>query len=207
MIAAMRESAPRFWSRVNRRGPVSDYAPHLGACWIWQGGHSGNGYGLWRPRRGVTYLAHRFSYETLRGEMSGDLVLDHLCRVRDCVNPDHLDPVTNRENVLRGVGASAINAGKTHCPNGHLYTAETVYASKCRRCKLCGRNRDQRRDPVARNSRRRANYATAKVQKMSRSGGSNGGSGGGFGDDAWSSPAPASSGSRAGGNFDEEPPF
>lgn len=95
---AVREA--RFWARVDKDSPAPDYAPHLGACWIWRGSISG-GYGMvgWYNKvRG----AHRVAYEMLVGPIPEGLHLDHLCRVTACVNPAHLEPVTRGENVHRG---------------------------------------------------------------------------------------------------------
>lgn len=74
------------------------------------------------PRRRV----HRLSWQIHRGGVPQGLVLDHLCRNRACWNPDHMEPVTNRENILRGVGATAQNVRKTHCPQGHEYTPDNL---------------------------------------------------------------------------------
>lgn len=87
---------PRFWAKVavdNETG-----------CWLWTAGYRRGGYARFRyagagSKNGA---AHRFSYEKLIGPVSGGLQLDHLCRVRHCVNPAHLEPVTPRENTLRG---------------------------------------------------------------------------------------------------------
>src|SRR5437762_12127596 len=86
-------------------------------CWIWVGLFAnGRNQGYGRVYR--TY-AHRAIFKLLRGPIGPGLTLDHLCRMRWCVNPDHLAPVTNKENILRGMGFGAINARKTHCPRGH----------------------------------------------------------------------------------------
>lgn len=113
-------------------------------CWIWHGAIQSNGYGrTWiNPKRP---FVHRAVYELVRGPIPEGLILDHLCRVRCCVNPDHLQPVTDRVNILRGTGFSARNAIKTHCPQGHEYTTNnTGYGrqasnkrSKYRYCRLC----------------------------------------------------------------------
>ena len=99
---------------------------------------SEQGYGRTRVG-GRKVMAHRFIYEIARGKVPPGLVLDHLCRNRSCVNPDHLEPVTHRENILRGVGQCAINAVKTHCKNGHELTPENTYRQArgrgCRKCK------------------------------------------------------------------------
>lgn len=134
----------RFWAKVDRNGPVPDYRPDLGPCWIWTGatqfGYGRFSYGGFDGTRG--YVAHRFSYEALVGPIPEGLVLDHLCRVRNCVNPAHLEPVTHRENSLRGVGIPAQNAQKTRCVNGHTLAPEnlTVRAHK-RECHICALRR------------------------------------------------------------------
>src|SRR5690349_8969939 len=84
-------------------------------CWDWLGAPRGNGYGgfAWDGRKSIA--AHRASWQLLRGPIPSGLTLDHLCRNRRCVNPAHLEPVTMRENILRGIGPSAQCAKKTHC--------------------------------------------------------------------------------------------
>lgn len=108
-------------------------------CWIWTGGLS-SGYGNFH--NGFTQcMAHRFSYESYRGPIANGMDIDHLCRVRCCVNPWHLEVVTRRENVLRGIGPCAINAKKLHCVNGHELAGDNLYIwSGKRRCKSCRRD-------------------------------------------------------------------
>lgn len=120
----------RFWAKV-QGGDVT-------SCWIWKAAILHNGYGQFRAN-GVAMKAHRWAYETLRSEIPAGLVIDHLCRNRACVNPWHLDPVSIKTNVLRGVGHTARNATKTHCPQGHAYDEINTYTSptgwrKCREC-------------------------------------------------------------------------
>ena len=103
-------------------------------CWDWSGAKS-RGYGLVYLSKGeagrrTTRNAHVVVYEMLRGAVPSGLVLDHLCRNPSCSNPDHLEPVTMKENVLRGVGPTAINSRKTHCSNGHAYSDENTYTIK-----------------------------------------------------------------------------
>lgn len=101
--------------------------------WIWTAARTRDGHGRFRlPDRHV--LAHRFAYEAEIGPIPEGLVLDHLCRTEPCVRPFHLEPVTSGENVLRGVGPSALNARKTQCPRGHEYDAERNGRRVCVAC-------------------------------------------------------------------------
>ena len=102
-------------------------------------------------------MAHRVSYEALVGPIPKDLCIDHLCRVRNCVNPAHLEPVTVRENILRGNGPTAVNARKAFCKRGHPLFGENLYrkvrngwpARECRACKrFLGRRWRERRKLV-----------------------------------------------------------
>lgn len=92
--------------------------------------------------------AHRYAYEHFIGPIPEGLQVDHLCRVRNCVNPDHLEAVTCRENVLRGDGVAAANARATHCPQGHAYDEANTYTwtNGGRHCRACARikTREQR---------------------------------------------------------------
>lgn len=131
----------RLWAQVTKTD----------TCWLWTGHLSKpGGYGRLRdnrPGKSGSIVAHRAAYELLVGPVPDGLVLDHLCRVRTCVNPAHLEPVTDRENVARGVGISVVNAAKTHCPKDHEYTPEnTVLANRgaARRCRTCVRETAQR---------------------------------------------------------------
>jgi hypothetical protein len=134
----------RFWSKVNKAGPVPDYAPHLGRCWLWTGYLDPAGYGGFSPgtRKSMPGVrAHRWAYQDVRGPIPDDLPLDHLCRVRSCVNPAHLDPVTIGENCRRGA------AVRTHCPHGHPYSGDNLYITRqgARACRECGRQAVRRR--------------------------------------------------------------
>lgn len=111
-------------------------------CWLWTGARSSNGYGA-VSIGGRVVGAHRAVYELLAGPIPAGLQLDHLCRVRRCVNPAHLEPVTARENQLRGV-----HGLKTHCPAGHPYDEENTYIHPgrgVRDCRLCRRESARRR--------------------------------------------------------------
>lgn len=118
-------------------------------CIEWIGGLNGVGYGQFysgheTPDDTGKAYAHRWSYEHFIGPIPDGLHLDHLCRNRKCVNPTHLEPVTIRENLLRGIGPSAENAKKTHCPQGHQYAGDNLYvqpATGMRFCRTCARDR------------------------------------------------------------------
>ena len=107
-------------------------------CWIWTAVLDKKGYALFRdkPR---TVRAYRWAYEQKHGRVPTGMELDHLCRVRACVNPDHLEVVTHLENMRRGLYAT-----KTICPRGHTYTEENTYVVKVsghRHCRQCRRDR------------------------------------------------------------------
>lgn len=106
-------------------------------CWEWVGTIS-CGYGQILSG-GRVEPAHRVAYKLFYGDIPEGLHIDHLCRNRKCVNPLHMEAVTCRENILRGVGPASINSKKTYCPKGHEYTEENTFRSKdnSRRCKRC----------------------------------------------------------------------
>lgn len=109
-------------------------------CWFWMGSATEYGRLRWDNREA---LAHRISYTLARGPIPDGLQLDHLCRNIRCVNPAHLEPVTNRGNTLRGVNSAAINARKTHCKRGHVLAGDNLRADKVavgwRGCAACRR--------------------------------------------------------------------
>jgi len=114
-------------------------------CWIWTGALDTFGYGFVNYQstgcRGQT-KTHRFVYALLVGDIPEGLTLDHLCRVRNCVNPDHLEPVSQQINLLRGDTIAASNAAKTHCPRGHALVGDNLVPTglrKARRCRICAR--------------------------------------------------------------------
>ena len=113
--------------------------PNTG-CWLWTSTSHSDGYGLILVG-GRRRLAHRLSYELHRGPIPEGLDLDHLCRQRCCVNPAHLEPVTVRVNILRGVSPAALHAVKTQCPRGHAYDDTNTYRTPSgeRKCRACHR--------------------------------------------------------------------
>ena len=140
-MASQSTPASRFWSKVNFDGPVPSHAPHLGKCWLWTGATDPLDYGtFWN---GTKYVkAYRWAYEFCIRTIPDGLSIDHLCRTPSCVNPDHLEAVSLRENILRGTSPTAKNAAKTHCPQGHPYNVENTYHNPARverKCRVCGR--------------------------------------------------------------------
>lgn len=119
----------RFWSHVDKTD----------GCWLWTASKSKGGYGkTMRLHPDGSVYAHRVAYELLVGLVPKNMHLDHLCRVRHCVNPAHLEPVTPGENARRGETGKR-NRIKTHCPQGHPYDeANTKITSKgTRECRTC----------------------------------------------------------------------
>jgi len=109
-----------------------------------------NGYGALKDNttgKDKLIYAHRLSYELHTGEIPPLMTIDHMCRVRACVNPAHLRVLSRGENVLAGENIPAWNKRKTHCKRGHLFSGETVYLNKRghRMCVVCGRLRKQGR--------------------------------------------------------------
>jgi hypothetical protein len=126
-----------FWRQVSKTS----------SCWLWRGRADRWGYGRFTlprvfslPREGC---AHRWAYEAERGAIPSGLVLDHLCRNPACVRPDHLEPVTIRENNRRSRSPSALNALKTHCTHGHPFTSRNTYRPRPghRQCRTCNARR------------------------------------------------------------------
>jgi hypothetical protein len=128
-LKAIARCFDRFWSKVEKS---SD------GCWLWHGArYRGRGsYGKFQ----INLLAHRLAYLLEKGEIPEGLVLDHLCNNDACVNPEHLEPVTNWENIMRGRGLAAKNARKKTCPVGHIYNRQNTGRSGRRRyCRACKR--------------------------------------------------------------------
>ena len=119
----------RFWRKANRGLPSE--------CWRWKGHKTPTGYG-----RYVGEGAHRVAYRLLLGPIPVGMTIDHLCRVRDCVNPAHMELVSLRVNVLRGIGPPAQNAKRSHCKRGHSFDAANTYLYRgSRACRSCRRLR------------------------------------------------------------------
>lgn len=121
---------------IQRFEELYEPEPNSG-CWLWLG-HLQRGYARFRAN-GRKHVAHRWSWEHVNGPVPEGLQLDHLCRRRACVNPSHLEPVTARENNLRGASVTAANARQTHCRRGHAFTADNTYTFRnsrvCRECR------------------------------------------------------------------------
>ena len=138
--------APQYETAVERVFRKALPEPNSG-CWLWDGVLS-DGYGATEVR-GRQVKAHRFAYEALVGPVPQGLVLDHKCRTRCCVNPEHLDPVAQGENARRGETGQHL-AKRTHCPRGHEYSEDntgrgSLLQKNHRRCLTCHRESERKR--------------------------------------------------------------
>jgi len=128
----------RFWAKVDSSGGPE-------ACWPWRGTRNDGGYGIIAIARNAPrhrfIRAHRLAYELCHREsIPAALTVDHLCRLRHCVNPAHLEVVTRGVNVLRGNTTAARHARVTHCPRGHAFDGVNTYwkpdgSRGCRECR------------------------------------------------------------------------
>lgn len=130
---------------LTRVGPVPSNRPELGECWLWKGYVAPGRYAQFKVD-GQPHLAHRWSYMTFVGPIPAGMQIDHLCVTPRCVRPTHLEPVTGRENLLRGRTFQAENAAKTECVNGHPFDEANTHITPkgTRRCRACGRDQARR---------------------------------------------------------------
>jgi hypothetical protein len=128
-----------FWERFKSHIEFTPY------CWLWKGSKNWGGYGQVNMGGKNVRSVHKVAYELFHGSVPEGLQLDHLCRVRHCVNPAHLDAVTQRDNLLRGDGPTAKNARKTHCKHGHELSGDNLYAGTGRICRICKRHRERKK--------------------------------------------------------------
>lgn len=151
MASKTRTTEERFWEKVDATGD----------CWEWMSGRNRDGYGQFYPTTTIVAKAHRFAWETLVGLIPKGLEIDHLCRNRTCVNPDHLDVVTHQENCRRGYPLGLVanwrkKRAQTHCVHGHEFTLENTGTNHGRRfCRACHRASDRTR------------YLAAKLRRAS----------------------------------------
>jgi HNH endonuclease len=150
------------YERVLRRVKITD-----AGCWLWTGRRTSGGYGQIRSgsRGSRMVYVHRVTYEAEVGPIPSEMKIDHIChnvalargecaggvtcRHRACVNPAHLEVVTQRVNLLRGNTGPASNASKTHCVNGHPFSGPNLIQRKSgvRECRTCANGRRRKAGP------------------------------------------------------------
>ena len=131
----MTSQIKNFWNKVK----LSDKLYNDEPCWNWVGAKNKQGYGRFNVN-GKAVRTHRYSYELFKKSIPTGLVIDHLCKNTSCCNPDHLEPVTQKENTLKGMTGQHIRVPRTHCKRGHEYTPENIIPhtnNKRGRCRIC----------------------------------------------------------------------
>jgi hypothetical protein len=140
VLLARRRLPERFLAKIDFAGPVM---PGMNTpCWLWTAGKHPKGYGaVWFD--GGMRLAHRIIYELLSSVIPANKQLDHLCLNHPCVNPAHLEVVTQRVNILRGNGLSARRARQSHCLRGHEFSTANTMVTRLgqRKCRTCDNER------------------------------------------------------------------
>jgi len=139
----MGENSKIEWTDHRKRFERHFQAGAPNACWEWQGARLKSGYGVFGKPQGGLITAHRVAYILIHGGIADHLKVDHLCRNRACVNPAHLEAVTNQENTLRGLKGRL----PSECTRGHSWTPENtgIAANGRRFCRECRRMRDRNR--------------------------------------------------------------
>lgn len=147
---------PRFWAKV--------YKPSIHQCWDWLSYIDPDGYSRFQIKN-VSYGAHRLSWKEFFGEIPKDMVIDHKCRNRSCVNPYHMQLVTRGENVLLGIGMSAINKAKTHCLKNHPFDSKNNRGDRvCSICKNASLRNWYEINKQEVNKKRRSRHTIAKAE-------------------------------------------
>lgn len=135
------EWLPKRWRTKIAAGPSG--------CWLWTAAKNREGYGYGKAD-GTYVRVHRYAYERTKGHIPEGLQIDHVCNVRNCLNPAHLRLATPRENTLRStVAIAAINSRKTHCPRGHPYDVITSIRRDCSICRAAKQARYMKRKEAA----------------------------------------------------------
>lgn len=136
----------RFWTKVDKHGPISEARPELGPCWIWTAHRLPKGYGRFRID-GKYHMAHRVAFELLVGPIPPEHMVHHRCETTACVRPDHLEALSPADHAAAHPTSPINNAGKTRCVRGHELAGDNVYvredngARQCRRCERIRRSR------------------------------------------------------------------
>lgn len=151
------QDVTRFWSKVDKNGPVPEHVSHLGPCWVWKAATTKRGYGAFPLTHELTIPAHRFSFFLEHGRWPYPCAL-HRCDNRACVRSEHLFEGTKADNAqdainkgrfpfrLNNLTAPAMQRAKTHCPQGHEYTPDNLLSKPIgRSCKTCHRIRQRLR--------------------------------------------------------------